>query len=61
MALRLSVTQPNDNRIEWIELHGNRYGSDLGYQSKDVLDTLGQYNIKVAGVCGMFGPQNDLA
>jgi len=51
----------NDNRIEWVELHGNRYGSDLGYQSKDVLDTLGQYNIKVAGVCGMFGPQNDLA
>lgn len=47
--------------IRWIELHGNRYGDDLGYRAKDVLETLGRYNIKVAGVCGMFGPENDLS
>ena len=47
--------------IKWIELHGNRYGKDLGYKSKDVLKILSRYDIKVAGVCGMFGPENDLS
>lgn len=47
--------------IKWIELHGNRYGDDLGYRAKDVLETLDRYNIKVAGVCGMFGTENDLS
>jgi D-psicose/D-tagatose/L-ribulose 3-epimerase len=47
--------------IRWIELHGNRYGDDLGYRAKDVLETLDRYDIKVAGVCGMFGPENDLS
>jgi len=47
--------------VKWIELHGNRYGKDLGYRSKETLKTLGRYDIRVAGICGMFGPQNDLA
>ena len=47
--------------IRWIELHGNRYGGDLGYRAKNVLEILEQYTIKVAGVCGMFGPENDLS
>jgi len=47
--------------IKWIELHGNRYGDDLGYREKDVLATLGRYNIKVSGICGIFGPENDLS
>jgi D-psicose/D-tagatose/L-ribulose 3-epimerase len=49
------------NGIQWIELHGNRYGPDLGYRSAEVNKTLERYGIKVAGVCGMFGPENDLA
>lgn len=51
----------NKYGIKWIELHGNRYGNDLGYRSKDVLATLGRYDIKVAGICGMFGKENDLS
>ena len=47
--------------IHWIELHGNRYGKDLGYESPEVLDTLAAYDIQVSGVCGMFGPDNDLS
>ncbi|NQU40767.1 MAG: sugar phosphate isomerase/epimerase [Lentisphaerae bacterium] len=47
--------------ITWIELHGNRYGADLGYRANDVLDTLGHHGISVAGVCGMFGSENDLS
>jgi len=49
------------NGIEWIELHGNRYGADLGYKAKDVLSVLGDHGVKVAGVCGMFSADNDLA
>jgi len=47
--------------IKWIELHGNRYGKDLGYKAKEVLQILEKYDIKVAGICGMFGPENDLS
>ncbi|MEI8242097.1 MAG: TIM barrel protein [bacterium] len=49
------------NGVEWIELHGNRYGNDLGYRAQDVLSTLGRHGIRVAGVCGMFGPECDLS
>ncbi len=47
--------------VQWIELHGNRYGADLGYRSKDVLETLGARGVQVAGVCGMYGPENDFS
>lgn len=47
--------------IEYIELHGNHYGPDLGYSAKETLDVLGAHNIKVAGVCGMFSTDNDLS
>ena len=47
--------------IGWIELHGNRYGDDLGYKAEDVLNILGHHGVKVAGVCGMFNAENDLS
>ena len=56
-----SAQRLSRNGIEWIELHGNRYGNDLGYKTKDVLDILAGHNIQVAGICGMFGPENDLS
>jgi len=59
--LSVSAKRLATNGIEWIELHGNRYGTDLGYKAKDVLGVLGDYGIKVAGVCGMFSADNDLA
>ena len=59
--LEQSARRLHANGIRWIELHGNRYGADLGYRSQDVLQTLAPYEIQVAGVCGMFGPQNDLS
>lgn len=59
--LEHSARRLSANRIGWIELHGNRYGADLGYRAKDVLGTLGRHDIRVAGICGMFGPENDLS
>ncbi len=47
--------------IKYIELHGNHYGKDLGYRGDETLKILGDHNLKVAGVCGMFSAENDLS
>lgn len=47
--------------IEFIELHGNHYGPDLGYRAGETLEILGSCGIAVAGVCGMFSKDNDLS
>ena len=47
--------------VEYIELHGNHYGPDLGYRVDETLKILGDAGIKVAGVCGMFSADNDLS
>ena len=47
--------------VEYIELHGNRYGADLGYKAKETLRILGDHGIKVSGICGMFSAENDLS
>ncbi len=48
-------------KVPYIELHGNHYGPDLGYQAEETLKILGDYGLKVSGVCGMFSADNDLA
>jgi D-psicose/D-tagatose/L-ribulose 3-epimerase len=47
--------------ITFIELHGNHYGPELGYNVTETLKILGDHNIKVAGTCGMFSVDNDLS
>jgi len=47
--------------IRHIELHGNHYGPDLGYDAKQVLKVMGDHGISAAGVCGMFSADNDLS
>lgn len=47
--------------VGYIELHGNHYGPDLGYDPKKILATIKDYNLKVSGVCGMFSVDNDLS
>lgn len=47
--------------IKYIELHGNHYGPSLGYNVSETLKILNNYDIKVAGVCGMFSDDNDLS
>jgi D-psicose/D-tagatose/L-ribulose 3-epimerase len=47
--------------VSYIELHGNHYGPDLGYRVEETLAILGDHNLKVSGVCGMFSADNDLA
>lgn len=59
--LEESVSRLKKAGLDYIELHGNHYGEDLGYQVGPTLDILQQYGMKVSGVCGMFSAENDLS
>ena len=60
-TLAESAARLNRANISWIELHGNHYGPDLGYEPKETLRILSDYGIQVAGICGMFSADNDLS
>ena len=60
-SLADSAARLQKNGIKFIELHGNHYGPDLGYKPAETKKVLGDHGIKVAGICGMFSPDNDLS
>ena len=47
--------------VRFIELHGNHYGPELGYDADMTLKILGDHGLKASGVCGMFSADNDLS
>ncbi len=47
--------------IRYMELHGNHYGPDLGYDPKQTADILQAHGLSVSGICGMFSKDNDLS
>jgi D-psicose/D-tagatose/L-ribulose 3-epimerase len=59
--LAVSAARLQKNEIQFIELHGNHYGPDLGYQLSETKKILGDHGIQVGGICGMFSADNDLA
>lgn len=60
-SLALSAKRLANSDITYMELHGNHYGNDLGYQPKETLKILSDHGVKVAGICGMFSRDNDLS
>jgi D-psicose/D-tagatose/L-ribulose 3-epimerase len=56
-----SIKRLSDNNIHFIELHGNRYGKDLGYKTNETRKILDDYGIKVSGICGMVSPECELS
>ena len=56
-----SAKRLEKNGIRFIELHGNHYGPDLGYRVDETRRILDDHGVRVAGVCGMFSPDNDLS
>lgn len=60
-SLEDSASRLQKAGIHYIELHGNHYGADLGYKVDETLRILSDYDIKVAGICGMFSVDNDLS
>jgi sugar phosphate isomerase/epimerase len=59
--LERSAKRLADAGIEYIELHGNHYGADLGYKPVETRAVLADYHITIAGICGMFSAENDLS
>ena len=60
-SLEDTAKRLNKYGIKYIELHGNRYGDDLGYRSSEVKKILLDYDIEVAGICGMFSAESELS
>jgi D-psicose/D-tagatose/L-ribulose 3-epimerase len=60
-SLADSAARLQKNDIKFIELHGNHYGPDLGYDIAGTKQILADYGIKVGGICGMFSADNDLS
>ena len=60
-ALEVSLKRLASNGIRYIELHGNRYGEDLGYKPDEIRRMLDDHGMQVGGICGMFSTDNDLS
>lgn len=60
-SLADSAARLAKNGVAYIELHGNHYGPDLGYDVDQTLKILADHGLRVSGVCGMFSADNDLA
>ena len=60
-SLETSVKRLSNASLNYIELHGNHYGNDIGYKPGETLKVLGDNNVTVAGICGMFSKENDLS
>ncbi|MGM0900291.1 MAG: sugar phosphate isomerase/epimerase family protein [Bacillota bacterium] len=60
-TLEESIVRLKEAGINYIELHGNHYGDDLGYDVNETLEILNKYDMKVSGVCGIFSAENDLS
>jgi sugar phosphate isomerase/epimerase len=56
-----SIARLAKYNIGYIELHGNRYGPDLGYKTEETKRILDDYGVKVSGVCGMISPESELS
>lgn len=59
--LKKSAARLEKNNVHCIELHGNRYGPDLGYKTAETRRILKDHGISVSGVCGMVSPQCELS
>ena len=56
-----SIARLAKYNVRYVELHGNRYGPDLGYKTNEVKKVLDDYGVKVSGVCGMITPECELS
>lgn len=56
-----SLERLRRNKVQYVELHGNIYGPDLGYKSAELSKKLSSYNIKVSGICGMVMKEAEMS
>ena len=60
-SLETSVKRLADNDFKFIELQGNHYGPDIGYDSAETNMLLADHGMACSGICGMFSPDNEMA
>ena len=60
-SLETSAQRLKDAGIDYIELPGNIYGEDLGYDASEVREIMDEKNMEVSGLCGMYSPDRDLS
>lgn len=60
-SLEVSIERLKKYKIDYIELHGNRYSNNLGYRVDKVKKILRDFNMEVSGICGMFSTENELS
>ena len=60
-SLESSLRRLKKYEIDYIELHGNKYGNDLGYKVEKVEKLLSGFDMEVSGICGMFSAENELS
>lgn len=56
-----SVKRLAERGVHFIELHGNRYSPQLGYNASEVQKILAEHGVRCSGICGMFSKENELA
>ena len=59
--LEKSLNRLKEAGVDYIELHGNLYGEDLGYNASEVDTKIKNQGLEVSGICGMYTPYIDLA
>ncbi|QWW19221.1 sugar phosphate isomerase/epimerase [Schaalia sp. 19OD2882] len=59
--LEVSCARLAREGLSFIELHGNHYGDDLGYDVARTRRVLDAHGLSTSGVCGMFSDDNDLS
>jgi sugar phosphate isomerase/epimerase len=60
-SLETSVKRLSKYGVRYIELHGNKYGPDLGYKGPEVRRILSDHGLECSGICGMFSAESELA
>ncbi len=56
-SLKTSISRLAAADIALVELQGNRFTSDIGYDVPEVKKVLSDANIEVSGICGIFSPE----
>jgi len=56
-----SIARLAKYKVRYVELHGNRYGPDLGYRTLETKKILDDHGVKVSGICGMVSRECELS
>jgi sugar phosphate isomerase/epimerase len=60
-SLTESARRLQEAGLSFIELHGNHYTPELGYQPAETKRILDDHGLTVGGICGMYSTDNTLA